>query len=478
MRLGTLFLLPIALGTSGCVANLKVANYANGPQTGLVYALPMAQFEVKIQRRISECNASNMKVVTKFEVTKKLVEDPEHLYVIDPKSLSTFFNSSSVEVKYHEDSRILKSLNATVEDKAAPAIVSAIKVAGTALGVPAPAGGRAVTCNTANGIPKKVSYANAQLKALKAQTVALEAQSVKLAELVAQHKIAYPGSDPLSDPTILAAHQKLVSMKQTIGSQRAVVTAALKPISHTTEAISWPMNGNDLGRSKAHGLPQKVLDEWVGRVSAGPNQKRAFEVFFSLKSDSQSIGRQGTKDEKIKADGSGLFYRNPIKGSLTFETHKDPKIPIGSAGHEFKTLDRHRDTIPQLGFVDKFQVSTGAFESAEFAIEFSKNGYLTQAGYKSKSAPSEALSSVGDALATQLAALEKINDEKEQSALDAEKKRLETQVAIEEAQNKLNPPSPTESQETIDMLNSDVELLKARLAEVEAEKRILELLGQ
>ncbi len=327
---------------SGCAANLNVASYKNVPQDGIVYALPMAQFEVKIIRRISECGANGMKVVTKFDVKKKLVEDPDHLYVIDPKSLSTFFNSSSVEVQFHEDTRTLKSLNAAVDDKAGPAAITAIKIAGAAFGIPAPPGGRALACNTATNIPQKVARANSEIDALKKLTLQLDAQTVKVTELVAAHKLAMPGSDPLLDRTIKREYGHLVNLKKAISSKQKVVAASLKPISHTSKMIIWPKKGNDLDQSDANLLPPKVMADWVGGAP-GPAQRRAFEVFLSLKSDSKLIGRQNTVNEVFKASGSGLFYRTPVRGKLIFSTHSDPKVAPGHAKHKYKTIDTHPD---------------------------------------------------------------------------------------------------------------------------------------
>jgi len=118
-----------AILLSSCATSLNVKPVKPGPQSGLVYALPMTQFKIDITRQVASCDNKDMKVKTTFKTEKTSIEDAENIYVIEPETLSHFFNTASSSIEFHEGTRQIKSFNSDVTDAAAPALGSLIKSA-------------------------------------------------------------------------------------------------------------------------------------------------------------------------------------------------------------------------------------------------------------------------------------------------------------------------------------------------------------
>jgi len=149
----------------------------------------------------------------------------------------------------------------------------------------------------------------------------------------------------------------------------------------------------------------------------------------------------------------------------------------------YKEIGDHKDMIAQLGFVRSLQMSLGLFESAEFTAVFEANGRLVSSGYEETSAPSEAaLGALGGVASAAQGYLQTRADVREakaaaqQTASDAELKRLQTQLAIADLNQKLAPPSLP--QNSINTLNMETDLLNAQIAKLRAEKLLLDLQQQ
>lgn len=476
---------------AGCSSTLTVDNYpaAGAAETGIVYALPMTQFEIKITRRIAECIersgtgqdaiAAEMKIATTFEVTERSIEDSAARYVIRPETLSTMFNSAGVEVQFHENTRMLKSVNASVKDEAGPALVSAIKIAGAALGVPGGvAGPPKHVCNSKDKIPEKVADANAGLAELKVRTANLNAEKAALTKMVADYNGLVDASDPGLDAGIAQKIEDVKTAQAAVVAQSALVADLLKPISNVSEPVFWPQAGGDRGRSEPYELSPDVLEKWLGD-DPSDEQKRSASVFFALAADTNANGTDAAGKPAL-GPTMGIAYRTPQPGKLIFEQLKNPSLPRYDLANDaqFRAIDEHSTNVSQLGFINKFVIDAAPFESVEYVLEFTDKGYLSKAGYKQTGAPISSIASASEAITTQLLALEAARDAEAQSELDETLKRLQTEVAIAEAEAKLNPPAPTESQKTIDMLSADTLEKQALIANLEAEKKLEELGAQ
>ncbi|MGJ8563114.1 MAG: hypothetical protein ACSHXY_06125 [Alphaproteobacteria bacterium] len=473
--------IPATIVLIGCSSTLNTYEYQAGPQTGLVHVLPLTQFEFNITRRVAECIkadpanniAAEMKIVTSFAVKDRSIEDADARFVIDPQSLSTWFNSAGVEVTFYEDTRLLKTVNASVKDEAGPALLTAIKVAGAALGVPAGTGLTPVyACNVAAGIPAAVADANAGLAELKTRTAALNKRKTELNKLVAGFKGIVDTSDPALDPNIKAKLTEVRDANAAVQAQIAHVADLLKPISHTTKPIYWPLKGSDRENKTPYALPEATLKKWAGN-SPTTTQKQSMYVFVKLEADSNANGIDNLDDKKT-INAKGISYRTPQPGRLVFEKIKDPSKPFPyPASVAMSEIHVHRAKVAQLGYIDKLVVSAAPFESLEYTIEFSKKGNLTKAGYKQVGAPIAALTSAVDAIKTEVQALEAAREVE----AAAELKALQDEVARREALATLNPPDVTASQQLIDMLTIDTLVDQARIAQLETAARLAELEG-
>ncbi len=487
MKLVSLVVAVPALLVTSCSSTLSVKPYPKqaAAQTGIVHALPMTQFEIKITRRIAKCIAKSgtgkdlkpaeMKVATTFDVVERSIEDSAARFVIDPGSLSTTFNSAGVEITFHENTRMLKSINATVKDEAGPALVSAIKIAGAAMGVPGGfSGAPEHVCNVKNEIPEKVKAANEGLAELKTRTKTLNDEKAQLTKLIADYDGIVDASDPGLDSNIMTKIKDVQKAQAAVATQTALVADLLKPISDTTDPIYWPMSGGERGRTSAYELPEKVLKEWVGDPTG--EQKRSVSVFFRLEADSTANGTDSKGVDSLSKI-EGIAYRTPQPARLVFEKLQNSKPSSFDLNNDaqFEEIDDHKATVAQLGFINKLIISADPFESVEYTIEFTDKGYLSKAGYKQIAAPISSVMSASEALTGQILALEAAREAEAQSELDKTLKRLQAEVAIKEAEAKLNPPAPTDSQETINMLSADTLEKQARIANIEATIKLTEL---
>ena len=134
----------------------------------------------------------------------------------------------------------------------------------------------------------------------------------------------------------------------------------------------------------------------------------------------------------MRSSSPGLYYRNPAKGAIIFKDQNG------------KTLKRVDEVIAQLGFVNSLPVNAGPFESVTFKATFDVNGGLVTAGYTESAAPATGLASLSEAVATQYGVLRNYENGKDQTTQDAELKRLQTELAIKKAQERLTPAQPSD----------------------------------
>ena len=112
----------------GACASLEVHPIERVNRAGIPYYLPLTQFDISVERRVATCAADGIQIATNVSAVTRTSDDPANGYSIDPQSLSHFFNASSMKVVFHEGTRQLKTINASVEDKAGPAIVASAKI--------------------------------------------------------------------------------------------------------------------------------------------------------------------------------------------------------------------------------------------------------------------------------------------------------------------------------------------------------------
>ena len=455
---------------TACSTTLSVAPVEKGPQNGVVYALPMTQFNVEVVRQVASCEGDVMKVKNTFNIEKVSIEDPGNVFVIKPDSLSHFFNSASTSIEFHEGSRVIKSFNATAKDNTGPALSSVIKGAAGVLTVPSPFGfgGDTITCWDEGKIKEKLAAAITKEGDVKKTTAEVEKQILTVAQVTAEQTALLPGSTASVDSRVAAAVAHLMSLNGRLAQEQKALVAALKPITFS-QKVTWPTDGETLTAAEPIRMPEAALEKWIGPDSAGKSQILALDINMSLRADS-SAGRE--LEQPMRTGTNGLFYRSPAKGALIFTGIKSV-----NGVEQLGTLYTHKDTIAQLGYVNSLSIDAGPFESVEYSAEFNTDGGLKSAGYKQTASPSAAVSSLLDTAVEQYRTVGAFRAGQEQAKLDAELKTLQTELAIKEVNSNLNPAETTEAAQTLTALTAETTLLNAQIAQLEAQKKLLELQG-
>jgi len=454
-------------------ASLEVDNIAlrdgnalvPGPQTGLKYSLPMTQFEIDLSRRVVACKdkAGKKKMVLSNQAKVKPLskDDPQRLYVIDPRSLKTWFNKAAFSVEYHSGSRQLKTINASVEDQSGPVILTAVKTAAGLGTLPSVAGGSNVLVCEA-GLEAQVKAVDDQLEEVKKVSNQLDASNLRVKGMKAE--IAKNSSpNLLNDLTIALTEQR--EKAEELRAEKAKYDELSKPLLITHEKIVWPKTSDEFSRDEViypsyaqldkiadkvpfelddNGKPK--LDEKGNRIIRGAT-KLMLGLEISIKNQTEyarKISSTGTVDAAVEIDVDGIYYREPAKGRLVVKTSS----AAGSKMVHNKPYD-----IAQLGFIDVLPISTQIFESAKFSAEFDKSGRLLKSGYEQTAAPSASFMPIAETFINR----NRLKQAQDDADVVAEIARLENEKKLLELQN---PPTPVETQP----LEEQIVLTRADLA--------------
>ena len=487
-------------------ASLDVEPIKPGPQSGLKYDLPMTQFQIDISRRATACLSKDGKndltpggrliIGNEAKVKAITVSDPDRIYAIYPDSLSTVLNKASLSVEYHSGTRRLKSINATVEDQAGPAIISAIKTAAGLGSLPAGTGSFSqMKCKS--GLEKEIKKARDQKLKMKQATRELEAANLKVTNLKAQ--IASNASPDLLENLTKALIEQKAKASVLVGEQKKYADLS-EPSVIKHSQITWPVNADEFEFEKAEkpkgekdpektetpegeknpektetpegekdpektetpeskhkfNLTREQLKKLLGNVSlsesdlADINDKLALAIFIvnqekyarKVSDNSKPITVTPTEEPSTT---NGVFYREPAKGRLIIK----PKT-----GSSNKIVHNKVYEISQLGFVDVIPIRSKIFESVEFSAEFDKKGRLVKSGYKQTSAPVTSATPIAETLG----GLKRARQAQRDADLAAEIARLENEKKLQELKD---PPDPGE-----------VDLVDTIISELEAEKAL------
>lgn len=459
---GMAVLIPMLI-VQACTTRLAVDQIGAGAQSGIVYALPLTQFDISVTRRITKCEIGKMSVLTEIAVEKAVIEDPAAVFVIQPESLSHFFNTASTNVDFYPGTRFLKTFNASVSDSAGPAIGSVIKAIGGVVAVGAAAGGDdAEVCDNRLGIPDAVSAASNQQSVLESLTEKVETQTVFLARLKSAQADLLPGRTDEMDEKVAIAVTQLKSASTQLAAEKDLLERLLKPITYV-QKTKWPTDGKSLVRAEPIRMPDDALAKWVGKSGVTPQQTEALDIHVRIEADNPAAREPGNPEADRLADPPGVFYRSPSSGRVLFEA--GGPLPR-------KQVFVHPDTIAQLGFINSLPVTAGPFESVEYEAGFALDGSLIKAGYKRTKAPADSAVSIVDALSAQYVAVETAKRESDQKTLDRDLKRLQTERLIEEEKVKANPPDPDEDVAALEAMTTRTALINAEIALRVAQQRL------
>ena len=445
---------------SGCQTTLSVREFNGQPQTGILYALSMTQYDVKVTWRIASCEADgSLKFATRFQLAKKHVEDPEAMFVIDPKSLSSFWNSASAQVEFHEGDLRIRSFNGAVADNGGPASESVVKAVAGVLSVLPTENAAAtealpevkVSCERVN---RNIQAVEKHKSAVQRLTESLNRQMRRVVRAAAARTALLPGSDCCIDTEVASAVRHLGSLKAQLRAGEAELERALGAITFVRE-ITWPEKGSENVRTPIE-MPEKAFVESIG-MTYMPDPFESATISVDLKPVNQTPCQNNRSP--IKA---GLRYRVPAQGMIVFK----------SGG---RVIYRHDDLIAQLGCIHGVPIKARPFESIEFSAAYNEDGSLASAGYRQKASRSASVSSILEAAAAEYKTYKTLAEQRAHGAeakLDARLKRLQTEVAIAEAKEKLGRRDTSDGAKAEEVMNAEDVILKAVIARFEAEKTL------
>ena len=463
-------LLSSLLFCTSCATSLDVRNtldkkLKDQPVKGVVYALPMTQFDIEITRKVIGCKNDALAIKTDVKVEKKSIEDPAHIYAIDPTSLSHFFNKASSSITFYENSRSLKSFNATVEDETGAGITSVANIAGNILGAGLLPGarGEAPACIT-NSTATYLKSVETQIGTLERISANLETKNLDLARKISEQTENLPGNDPSLDASIAILKKQIKALLVQSSAEDVELKKALKPITAVTK-ITWPTFGTQMSYDTPIGIDRAALKNWTG---TSPNQATLDRYSIGVRMERlvPAASHSGTYTHSSPgiAGAKGIYYRSPAKGRIVFSNCK-------SDG----TNCYHEDMISQLGHVNVLPIETKPFGSATFSAEFSSDGGLTSAGYTETSSAASAFLAGASTVSSQYKTYMTEKSAAEQKELDAELKKLQTQASIIEAQAKLNPTPPSLGTQALSISNSQAAFANAEIARITAQRQLLAL---
>lgn len=518
--------LVVSLLVAGCGTALKVSKVTPGAEStdGVVYGLPITRFEISVIQRVVECEdglddnnnpsedlVASIKLGTEVEITPANAVDPNHLYAIDLESLSTLTNHASTSVEFYEDSYLLKSINASVDDKTSDIVVGAV---GTLLDVAAlsskpavGARGDAARAVHASVSPPKIRClveqefraANAKEAEVKNLTAELARKTSKMLALEKELADYRPGIDAVKEAELVDLVAEITATQALLANLEGQLAVLLKPIT-TARSVIWPKSDdNQCQQDQFYQLSEQVARSWWGRLSDSIDEDTKKDLADDLKgliddwslslalvnvdeigveinannSSSNSIcplnilassEQATTTDKKAIKKTNGIRYRTPVAGALWVCRDNSASHCRGSD----KRLAELETAVAQLGFMSEMKIKAKPFESSAFSGAWSQAGYLKSAGYKKTRSVGEGLVDTAEGLVGRYDAYK----ERKAKALSNEVDRLTNELSLREKEIALSAAG-----EETATLTSQTALLNARKARLEAEMA-LEALGK
>lgn len=484
-----------AFSLFACTSTLHVEKVAFDdlkPVTGFRYALPLTQFDIQMTRRATACvstedgadltdpdnlyvDEGRLIISNEVTVAPDTVDDMDAIFVIDPRSISSYFNRSGFAIEYHKSTRRIKTVNASSKDQLAPAIVSIAKsVAGLGAVTAGPGGSKQLACIP--GLAAKVKLANQAGGELASAAEALQKTNAEVKRIRLAQAQLLPTQSPvlandLANQLEIQADQieavRLATAQYVLLSKDVIIKHA--PLIWPRRASEYQLRGQFVPTLQEIRKLATIAgdDDDVDYPTAA--QRRQFQVDIVIEPEcgvvthrlKRSIERCGAgpstieNDPPIMSSTMGIYYREPVAGRLLLTsallTDSEPKV-----------IHNKKYEISQLGFVDSLPVKAQPFESIEFSAEFADDGRLNKGGYKDTEAPAAALGSVLETLSE----FEDAKQAERDAELAADVTRLENEKKLAEAEIALRP----ENLDAVATLNS----LQTTLATLQAEQSIAE----
>lgn len=499
----------------------KINDY-NAYIDGIQYILPKTQFLLKVKYRITSCGPTAT-INSKLEVISSLVPDPNYHYVIDKNPLNSWMKATSLKVEYHPN-MMLKSINATADDKAGPVISDVVSAAAKIATVAVAAGGAATEVCKEKAIAN-VDKANAAEKDLVSAANELALIDIEINEF----KAKYRSKDAQWTQEEIAIYNTLVSKYYTaskkIANAKIELEPALKEIT-VERKIIWPKNSESLLLTQLsgeipifNGLSQvdadilslisidsaDVIDslyidgtQIFAKISLedfpppdrdSNNNIKNYNVqnyksnspfiktkkcedddcgFHSLSGDDYSSNADGT-DKNI-----GLVYRYPVVSSLVFCSQQ--KCAKG-AQEDNEILATYNGSIAQLGKLQAITFESPIFTNRKFSASFLEDGTPTMLEFTNSSS-AESIASTFKGSVTSAGEIYTANQNKELKEMQNQTALLKAQKDLIDVKASLSEKPKTENELKVSNFNEETLVLNAEIQNIKAKNELEKLLEE
>ena len=460
--------LVIALGVAGCTTALNSKNVvANGtaPVRGVLYALPMAVFDVEAKFVVTWCTKTANVANLQYElaggtIKQRFAADPLETYRLDYAELNSSLKTTSATVSMHPNGMI-KSINAEVEDRTAQALTS---VAGAVLNLykastlnisPVAAASGCTTLaemfKTRDRLLSELPQARAEDDVLKKDREALKIASANYEEALAAHAEAVKAKDNLAirelakkleklKAALLAATKLVADRKFTAPTKEAELAKVTEELTVTASLPTWVPRGTTTSALVCE--PVEVDQQaFINRVEISQKQRADFtlppDAKFSAEACAQPLtGSKVTAapSDSMESTHSGVVYRLPATGNVWLRLKDDTA----------NTYSRMPTTLPQFGTKGLVWLENKAFDKNNVKVSFNEDGSLADLTYAAQSRAEKAAAAASDVSGTVVSLM--------QLRLDAAKART---AAVDEEQKKAQ-------QKQIDAIDAQIALLQKR----------------
>lgn len=483
---------------------------------GAPYSLPMLQYDLAVSRTLAQCTDPVTKLpALKFTMTVEAT--PRYVagetYAIDYRRLSGWTKTSALTIEYQENSNILKSINASVEDRTAEIAGNVVK---TGLGIASLVGGIPLPAAAPEGSLLTPKYmlicANGAQKLLDAVTLATAAVKDRTGKL----KAATAAVDALSSRISALSDADRATLTRKIDEQGKAVKAlaeAQAVLDEMTAAISyrvrlsWPRQLDETDqRFTPAGVGFERLAALVTTQAANGTENatdnrcddqdvrrcmskkltaaaRLAPAIEETRSTGASAGQKGSL--AVKTSGTsveGVLVRPPLHGRLLVCGASDTDCAEDDPRLVFRSDDA---AVPQLGTLRFLPFRNKVFQNNSLVLSLTTSGDLVRVDYKNLKAQGEVLSTAAlaaikdvrafaDASAKRSAALEKEAHDTLVADRAAEIAAIQFELDKYKKQKELaDAMAPTTTTVTLQAdaaeVSARVALLQAQLAERQAQ---------
>lgn len=510
-----------SMGLASCTTRL-VSREDNGTpnQAGIPYRLPFLRYSITAKYTLVDCTPdSNGRVKFKIDVdaTPTVTEDGAERLIVYPK-LSNNFKTSDFSVDYYEDTKLLKTINASVTDKGPEVAVAILKTAVSAAAiaygipvVPVPSkgdeGGGAPEGPSLQRLDPRYQQCNIEVKKLVVESNAARdaiksfpAETQKIADRLAVFTIkAQLGA--MTDADKKQAAKDLEKSQQLAKSLAILQKQLAKNDERLTYEAKWVFPEDSTKPFEVLTAPASI-NTWIALLlvppagdNVSPQAQTTLSALLSRPGDKTactvtSATRDNTggvppaeRDKKAPSttgDADGIAYRSPAPGTFMVCLQTDCDA-CRTAPNPLFSEDA---SVPQFGKVRLIQLRNGWGQDNALSATFAKTGELTNFKYTSKSASAEKAAGVAASAAAQAASIvDERRAKKDADAVASQKAEIDTiqhQIDVYTLQGQLATIRASQADPNTAAQNAQISNLTAQVALLKLEqqkKDLLEAMG-